>query len=265
VKGTGADEVLYVLDAPDLSAQVVSSEEALIWCPAGSENEILPKIRELGLTVTPEAIQAVKSAEPWQRFTVCGIEIVPVEDPDAPLPSKAPDSLYLVPGAAFGTGKSITTSLLLEVLKQVIPRIKKGGAILDLGCGTGLVSMCLARWTDASIVAIDNDPLAIDNARMNLKLNDADRRITVSEMDAVTLTDRFDLIAANVETFIHRALMPIYARCLAEGGMLVLGGVKTDEVSEFEQMFFSPPSSWRQLDVSRQGEWSVYQVGRSGA
>ena len=79
-------------------------------------------------------------------------------------------------GEAFGTGHNATTALCLEALDALVRR-RRFARVLDLGCGSGLLAIAAARaLPDARVLASDNDPLAIDIARDNTRLNRVGQR-----------------------------------------------------------------------------------------
>jgi ribosomal protein L11 methyltransferase len=98
----------------------------------------------------------------------------PWEKPPAGLPSVSID-----PGRAFGTGSHATTRLCLELLAAA-PR----GSLLDVGCGSGVLSIAAARLGFAPITAVDDDPVAITVARDNAAANGVE--LVVAELDALS-------------------------------------------------------------------------------
>jgi ribosomal protein L11 methyltransferase len=104
------------------------------------------------------------------------------------------DALAVVvdPGRAFGTGAHPTTRLCLELLAEV-PR----GSVLDVGCGSGVLSIAAAKLGFGPIAAVDVERAAIDAARANAAVNDVE--IDVAQLDA--LRDPLpaaDLVVANI-------------------------------------------------------------------
>lgn len=111
----------------------------------------------------------------------------PWEKPPAGLPSVSID-----PGRAFGTGSHATTRLCLELLAAA-PR----GSLLDVGCGSGVLSIAAARLGFAPITAVDDDPVAITVARDNAAANGVE--LVVAELDALTAElPAADVVVANI-------------------------------------------------------------------
>ena len=111
----------------------------------------------------------------------------PWERPPAHLPAVVID-----PGRAFGTGAHPTTRLCLELLASV-PR----GSVLDVGCGSGVLSIAAAMLGFKPVWAVDVDPVAVEVTAANAAVNDAD--VDVSALDAVTGELRAaDVVIANI-------------------------------------------------------------------
>ena len=121
----------------------------------------------------------------------------PWEDP-------APGALAVVidPGRAFGTGAHATTRLCIELLSD-LPR----GSLVDLGCGSGVLSLVAARLGFAPVIAIDEDPQAIEATERNARANGVDLETRVADVLRDPLPDA-DVAVANVTLEVVRALVP---------------------------------------------------------
>jgi ribosomal protein L11 methyltransferase len=111
----------------------------------------------------------------------------PWETPDA-------DAIAIVvdPGRAFGTGAHPTTRLCLELLEG-LPRT----SVLDVGCGSGVLSIAAAKLGFGPILAVDVEAAAVEAARANAAANRVE--IEVSQLDALTSPlPRGDLVVANI-------------------------------------------------------------------
>jgi len=142
-----------------------------------------------------------------------------------------PGSVELIvnAGTAFGTGTHATTRGCLLMLEALLKRGRPIRA-LDLGCGTGILAMGLAKTTRRPVAASDIDPEAVRVAAENARLNGLSA--LVRPVTAAGLQDRrlragapYDLIVANILAKPLRALAPSIARATAPGGRVVLSGL----------------------------------------
>lgn len=134
--------------------------------------------------------------------------------------------LVITPRMAFGTGHHATTRMMVQAMLGVD---LVGKAVCDLGCGTGVLAILAERMGANSVVGMDNDQLAVDNAKENLERN-ACHRTTVEKGDADSLKGRsYDAILANIERNTLLKAMPTMYHALNPGGILFLSGfVVTD-------------------------------------
>lgn len=132
-------------------------------------------------------------------------------------------------GLAFGTGHHGTTAGCLEMLELVARRERPRNA-LDLGTGSAVLAIALAKLTRIPVLATDIDPVAVAVAADNAKLNGVAsyvETVTAPGFEDPVFTQRgpFDLIVANILARPLMKLAPQMARHLAPGGSLVLSGI----------------------------------------
>ena len=143
----------------------------------------------------------------------------------APFHSPNPQAEYNIliePKMSFGTAHHPTTYLMLKLLNSEPLAGKK---VLDMGSGTGVLSIFAEKRGAAYVEAIDNDEWAYRNALENLENNNC-RNIKALLGDAALLTTdkRFDVVVANINRNILLRDMPSYISVLASGGTLLLSG-----------------------------------------
>ena len=139
--------------------------------------------------------------------------------------------IRIEPGMAFGTGTHETTRLCLVALEKYFT----GGSLLDVGTGTGILAFAAARALKSRVVAGDIDPVAIDVARDNARLNGIGPHLALyvgpgTRSPMADLTRGFDLVFANILAKPLRLLAPQLARTVATGGTLVLSGLLARDV-----------------------------------
>lgn len=129
--------------------------------------------------------------------------------------------IIITPRMAFGTGHHATTRMMVSAMLQLD---WEGKEVCDLGCGTGVLAILAERLGAKEVLAIDNDPGAVDNARHNCGLNGC-HAVRVEKGDASSLNGlRFDAILANIERNILLDAMPQMSAALNPGGALFLSG-----------------------------------------
>jgi ribosomal protein L11 methyltransferase len=131
-------------------------------------------------------------ADRWKRFhrgaRIGELWVGPPWEP--PPPDAVP--VLIEPGRAFGTGGHPTTRLCLDFL-QSLPR----GSLLDVGCGSGVLAVAAAKLGFAPVLAIDNDPQAVEVARENAAANGVAVEVWVADAFADSLP-RADVAVANI-------------------------------------------------------------------
>jgi ribosomal protein L11 methyltransferase len=136
-------------------------------------------------------------------------------------------TVVIEPGRAFGTGHHGTTEGCLVLLEEALAAAP-GASALDIGTGTGILAIAALRLGARAVLAIDVDPDAVAAAQVNASRNDC-RALTVRLAEPQDITERFPLVLANLLTHTHLALAEHYARLVAPGGRLVLGGMLEGE------------------------------------
>jgi ribosomal protein L11 methyltransferase len=144
--------------------------------------------------------------------------------------------LEIDPGMAFGTGTHPTTTLCIAMIEKYL---KKSGSFLDVGTGSGILMVAAAKLGARIVWGTDNDAVAVDIARKNLIQN----RISESTFNLLithlvdTVTERFDLVAANLTTTAVLTLLDDIKRVLTPNGRLICSGIiEADRKKVLEKM-----------------------------
>lgn len=152
-------------------------------------------------------------------------------------PETARTVLKLDPGMAFGTGAHHTTRMCLEFLEQTV---RDGDTMLDLGCGSGILSIASVLLGAKEAVAVDIDPIAEKIAYENAALNGIDKdRFTVwigNILSDAALQERiagqYPVVAANIVADVIIALAPLARTLTAPGGVFIVSGVIDERVND---------------------------------
>ncbi|PYZ98695.1 50S ribosomal protein L11 methyltransferase [Alteribacter lacisalsi] len=131
--------------------------------------------------------------------------------------------IELDPGMAFGTGTHPTTVLCIQALEKYI---QKGDQVLDVGTGSGVLSIAAAKLGAQSVLAMDLDDVAVQTANINVKLNKAQDVVSIKQNNLLEgVEERPDLIVANIlAEVIVRMTDDAYAK-LNPGGTLITSGI----------------------------------------
>ena len=169
--------------------------------------------------------------------------------------------LILNPGLTFGTGSHATTRLCLTALDKLI---HGGEKVLDLGCGSGILSIAALRLGAKQAFACDVDPTCVNVAYENAALNGVERdRYTVRAGDVTA--DRelarefggdYDVVVANIVADVIIALAPKVRPLLKDGGVFLCSGIIDDRAAEVKQKLID--AGWS-VDEERSSEgWFSY-------
>jgi ribosomal protein L11 methyltransferase len=138
--------------------------------------------------------------------------------------------LVIDPRRAFGTGHHATTQLVIEWLEK---NLYGGERILDVGTGSGILSMAAIRLGAASAFGIDNDPVAVECAREYARINGFgdELELRVGSFNDCADGD-FDVIVANIDGKTLPQLCPELPRLLKPGGQVCLSGLQEHDLEE---------------------------------
>jgi ribosomal protein L11 methyltransferase len=165
--------------------------------------------------------------------------------------------IVINPGQAFGTGHHETTRLCLEALLRCCDRLKKDVPILDFGTGSGILAMFAAKLGFTNILALDNDPVAVETAKENLAANGfdqgADGAVHVDLQPISAVTKQFSIRVANVTSRDLTALAPLLVQRIAGEGKLILSGILGTEADTVAQAYRR--ESTKLVEQHTRGEW----------
>ena len=160
------------------------------------------------------------------------------------------------PGAAFGTGSHPTTSLCLEELEKISLSNKK---ILDIGSGSGILSIAARSFGASKIYPIDNDYLAINSTESNFRLNfgNLDNLKTyLGSFDGLVskyTLKNFDFILCNILAEVIKGIIPDIRNCLKIDGEVILSGILNSQKDEIIKLLKA--SNLRINNVSSKKDW----------
>lgn len=142
--------------------------------------------------------------------------------------------IKLNPRMAFGSGSHETT---YQITKLLLSMNFTGQRVLDMGTGTGVLGIAMAKAGAKEVVAIDVDEFSVENAIENFSLNKIDSLENISTVeillgDATAIKGAFDTIVANIHKNILKADMETYVNHLSKNGTIIFSGFYHDDILE---------------------------------
>lgn len=162
-------------------------------------------------------------------------------------------------GAAFGDGGHPSTALALWMLAALPPDFPHG-AILDVGCGSGILSLAAALKWDAPVLACDIDLRAVEQTRTNAQDNGLAHRIQAVRADGtqhphIAAGAPYGLLLSNILTDLHIRHARDFARLLSPQGRLLLAGILVWRIPEL--LAYYAALGYMPEQEERSGDWAA--------
>jgi ribosomal protein L11 methyltransferase len=156
------------------------------------------------------------------------------------------------PGMAFGTGTHATTKLCLKAIEMGLRR--KGLSVLDVGTGSGILSIAAAQLGASEVWGLDIDGAAIENARENVKQNSVSDIVKIRKGRIGVIHKKFDVVVANIDfKNLKRMRWPLLHH-LQSQGFLILSGILEGERERVRQHYLET-GYFQQARMTHEGEW----------
>ena len=167
--------------------------------------------------------------------------------------------IHIDPGTAFGTGMHETTQLCIRQLRKYV---NSNTSLLDVGTGSGILSIMAYKFGAASAVGTDLDPCAIEAVQDNMEkngLSEAGFKLIIGNIiDSKEIQDEvgydcYDIVVANILAEVLLPLTPVIVDHLKDGGIYITSGIIEDK----EQVVIDAvkAAGLEVLEVTHQGEW----------
>lgn len=141
--------------------------------------------------------------------------------------------IELDPGMAFGTGTHPTTVLTIQMLEKIV---QEGNQVIDVGCGSGVLSIAAAKLGAGEVLALDLDEVAVKVTKENCKMNGLTSSIHVKQNNLLDhIEEEVDVIVANILAEVIVRFVDDAYRLLKSGGYFLTSGIiahKQEEVKE---------------------------------
>lgn len=166
------------------------------------------------------------------------------------------------PGISFGTGKHETTQLCIKQLIKYIEVAKEAPTVLDVGCGSGILSIVALKLGAKEVVGTDLDADCMISTRDNMQVNHLDKKLGTfyvgnliddTELQKKVGTEKYDIVVANILADVIIPMAPVIPDRLKEGGYFITSGIidfKENEVKEAIEA-----AGLKVIEINHQGEW----------
>jgi ribosomal protein L11 methyltransferase len=181
-------------------------------------------------------------APPWAVLTD--------STPESRVPEPDTITIIIEPSMGFGTGHHATTRMCLELLQQIEVQ---GRRVIDAGTGSGILALAAWKLGASTVVAIDHDPDALQNARDNIARNGATGIVELVEADLAAMPARpADVVLANLTAAALERHASTLKGMIAERGALVASGFSPEELDGVACAFGLVPRR-----AVREGDWAA--------
>ena len=141
--------------------------------------------------------------------------------------------IKIEPGRSFGSGIHETTCLCVEFLEEAV---QKGDFAIDIGTGTGILAIAAAKLGAAYVTAVDNDPISVEQATINVALNGVEEHVSAECSDLLQAVSRkgkkADIIVANIVSDAIVSLLSTVGSYLKDDGIFIASGIIDDRIDD---------------------------------
>lgn len=158
----------------------------------------------------------------------------------------------ITPGMAFGTGIHATTKLCIRALEETLKN--RVLTVLDVGTGSGILSIVAARLGAREVLGLDTDGEAAEMARENVGRNRVSDVVKIRKGSIGKIRTRFDLVVANIDLKSLKRMRWPLLRHLRSKGFLILSGILEEEGEKIRQ-YYLETGLLKWIEVTQEGEW----------
>jgi len=179
---------------------------------------------------------------------------------------REPDDVVIAldPGMSFGTGLHPTTRLCLAALERLADAGDlEGGGVLDVGCGSGILSIAAVKLGAASAHGVDTDPIAVEATSANARRNGVARRVRARLGSLPSGDGPYQVVVANLVASLLVSLASDLRVEMRPGGALVASGIFVDREADVRDAF--ERAGLHVADRSIEGDWVALVVRRPPA
>lgn len=199
---------------------------------AECREEALATVKDYGTVVSEEEIEDENWNERWEEESFSPVDIdnkIVIRAAHHPAPADAIIDIIVKPSMSFGSGHHHTTRMMCRAIHSLNP----SGRVLDVGCGTGVLSIAAIKCGAEQADAVDIDPWSTASAEEAAQLNGIAEQISVL-LGTVEVVEgrKYDMVLANINRNIILNDIDRYAKALNEGGKLLLSGFLVEDIAD---------------------------------
>ncbi len=238
-----------------------------------NEEDYLPQVKE-GLeelrmfvdigegTITKTISKVEEWRDKWKEFfkpfTIDDIVIKPTWE-DISEEDKEKMVIEIDPGTAFGTGKHETTQLVIRQMKKYVD---ENTDLLDLGCGSGILSIIGCKLGAKSVQGTDIDVLAVEASNDNMKVNGIEENkyrfhlgniIDDENLQTEVGLEKYDVAVANILADIIIPMTPIVPKLIKKGGIFISSGIIFNKEEAVKEAILK--TGMEIIEITHQGDW----------
>ena len=232
----GNVDMIQALMGNDCLGTYFINGAAKLYFQGGLRNQVETHLKEINTNMPLKWKWEKQTKEDWHLMWQNNFQPVIVDEKLAIIPHWQVDSpkdivIKIKPGMAFGTGHHETTWLMLS---QMMKHIKPGMSALDLGTGSGILSIAAIKLGAGKVDAVENDPDCETNFKENLNLNHMDNNIYYYHHDVLTWNKLdYDIILANINRNVIVELIPLFK---SSTGTILLSGLLVTDYDAIEKL-----------------------------
>lgn len=220
-----------------------------------------PTLKNAGIeyAISEASIKEADWADNWKKYfkvTEIGKRLVICPSWEEYKNSENKAVLRIDPGAAFGTGTHATTSLCLELLEKYT---KSGDRVLDIGSGSGILSIAACLLGAEKADGVDIDPTSVKVAKENAEINNASQKTNFIVGDlAEKITGKYNIVCANIVADIIIKLTADIDKYMEKDAVYITSGIIDIRVDEVRKAFKA--AKLKILDEYKRDNWYAFAL-----
>ncbi|RMG59054.1 MAG: 50S ribosomal protein L11 methyltransferase [Deltaproteobacteria bacterium] len=265
------EETFREEEEADIEGEDDFTEVKAYFSPDFDLRGMLPDLKRFVASVSPLAdsfavdtveIEDYGWTEKWKEFfrpVRVGEKVVVTPSWENYEPEGGEVVLVIDPGEAFGTGSHETTRLCLEFIEKVF-RDSRPRRCIDVGCGTGILAILMAKLGAEEVLAQDIDVKAVEIAGKNAAINGVGDRVKTTGLPLSRLGGGFDLASANILAEVLVEMASEFRLKVREGGHLILSGILREKLDWVRDEFAL--EKFREVERKSEGLWGALLMRR---